>query len=85
MRQFTIFLAARCRQLRNRIAAMSASGTMLWRRSSEQRSEDRPDPSVTRITMKPLVPILKNIDTGESDRRLDDLQVKIFSENGRYR
>jgi len=35
--------------------------------------------------MKPLVPILKNIDTGESDRRLDDLQVKIFRENGHHR
>jgi hypothetical protein len=66
-------------------ARRTASCTFLWRRSSEQRSENRPDPSVTRITMKPLVPILKNIDTGESDRGLDDLQVKIFRENGHYR
>jgi hypothetical protein len=67
------------------VLSLAAGHLALWTRPSEERSENRPDPSVTRITMKPLVPILKNIDTGESDRGLDDLQVKIFRENGRHR
>jgi hypothetical protein len=42
-------------------------------RPSEQCSENRPNPLVAWIAMKPLVPVLKNIDPGQFDRGCDDL------------